>query len=452
MKLRKVKWNNHPILGDLELNFVNPEKNEPYETIILAGENVTGKTTILETIHSFLNLGSITPFEYIEYQIDEGVYRAMPTEDGFYGNYFTIRNMQTGKDRKIETDRYNNLIRIREDKEDLRHYGCAYSRVRANFSSKQPIRTIGTNAIDGDIYNEEKEIEADGLKQLLVDLQNQDSNDANMVRPLTEEAWKQFDVQSRMYRFSSSFSNFFNGKLTYGGIKFDAENGNYLIYFKKNEIDINIDNLSTGESQIVFRGTYLLRNAGKLNGSIIFIDEPEISLHPLWQQKILSYYKGLFTQNDQQKVQMIVATHSQGVIAEALKDSKTKVMKLVVADDGTIQFADDITPSLIGNELSEEVNYQVFGVISTDYHNALYGYIEAEGWLSDYKMKQGESEDYIEQKRDGTLKPMVKKCLSEKIRHVIHHPENTHNRYSPEEFEKSIKDMRDYISVKKGII
>ena len=125
MKLRKVKWNNHPILGDLELNFVNPEKNEPYETIILAGENVTGKTTILETIHSFLNLGSITPFEYIEYQIDEGVYRAMPTEDGFYGNYFTIRNMQTGKDRKIETDRYNNgnfeLLKSETSSDELKY-------------------------------------------------------------------------------------------------------------------------------------------------------------------------------------------------------------------------------------------------------------------------------------------------------------------------------------------
>lgn len=30
MKIRKVKWANHPILGNLELNFINPTTNKPY--------------------------------------------------------------------------------------------------------------------------------------------------------------------------------------------------------------------------------------------------------------------------------------------------------------------------------------------------------------------------------------------------------------------------------------
>ena len=46
MKLRKIKWNNHPILGNLELNFVNPLSNTPYDTIVIAGENGTGKTFV----------------------------------------------------------------------------------------------------------------------------------------------------------------------------------------------------------------------------------------------------------------------------------------------------------------------------------------------------------------------------------------------------------------------
>lgn len=33
MKIRKVKWANHPILGNLELNFINPTTNKPYSTI-----------------------------------------------------------------------------------------------------------------------------------------------------------------------------------------------------------------------------------------------------------------------------------------------------------------------------------------------------------------------------------------------------------------------------------
>lgn len=37
MKIRKVKWTNHPILGNLELDFVNPVTNHPFSTIVFAG-------------------------------------------------------------------------------------------------------------------------------------------------------------------------------------------------------------------------------------------------------------------------------------------------------------------------------------------------------------------------------------------------------------------------------
>ena len=67
--ITKIKWNNHEILGNLELDFTKAD-GSPYSTIILAGENGTVKTTILETLSTFLNLGSIEPFEFIEYNIE----------------------------------------------------------------------------------------------------------------------------------------------------------------------------------------------------------------------------------------------------------------------------------------------------------------------------------------------------------------------------------------------
>lgn len=36
MKLKRVKWDSHPILGDLELDFNNKETNIPYDTIVIA--------------------------------------------------------------------------------------------------------------------------------------------------------------------------------------------------------------------------------------------------------------------------------------------------------------------------------------------------------------------------------------------------------------------------------
>ena len=59
--IKKIKWNNHEVLGNLELDFTKPD-GSVYNTIVLAGENGTGKTTIFDTLSTFLNLGSIEAF------------------------------------------------------------------------------------------------------------------------------------------------------------------------------------------------------------------------------------------------------------------------------------------------------------------------------------------------------------------------------------------------------
>ena len=69
MKIRKVKWVNHPVLGNLELDFVNPLTNHPFSTIVFVGENGSGKTTTLETLNTFLCIGSFKPFDMIEFEV-----------------------------------------------------------------------------------------------------------------------------------------------------------------------------------------------------------------------------------------------------------------------------------------------------------------------------------------------------------------------------------------------
>lgn len=62
--------------------------------------------------------------------------------------------------------------------------------------------------------------------------------------------------------------------------------GHKAILFEKNGKLIQIDALSSGEKQIVYRGCFLLKDANAMNGAFVFIDEPEISLHPKWQMKV----------------------------------------------------------------------------------------------------------------------------------------------------------------------
>ena len=66
--IKKIKWKNHNSLGNLLLDLTKPD-GTAYNTIILAGENGSGKTTVLDTLSDFLNGMSFEPFDYIDYDV-----------------------------------------------------------------------------------------------------------------------------------------------------------------------------------------------------------------------------------------------------------------------------------------------------------------------------------------------------------------------------------------------
>lgn len=68
------------------------------------------------------------------------------------------------------------------------------------------------------------------------------------------------------------------------------------------------------------------------------------------------------------------------------------------------------------------------------------GYIEAEGWMKNYRSNKKLFE-YKKINHNGRIN-YINICLSEKIRHMIHHPENKYNTYTEEELKESIKEMR----------
>ena len=71
---------------------------------------------------------------------------------------------------------------------------------------------------------------------------------------------------------------------------------------------VTIDQLSDGEKQLY--GSVIRIIIENPTDSIILIDEPEIALHPAWQQKIMQIYSRIGKNN-----QFIVATHSPQIIA-----------------------------------------------------------------------------------------------------------------------------------------
>ena len=64
MYLSYLKIKNHDILGDLEINFLNPRTNEPYRIIAFVGENGCGKTSLLNEIFNYTESTNIIDKEY----------------------------------------------------------------------------------------------------------------------------------------------------------------------------------------------------------------------------------------------------------------------------------------------------------------------------------------------------------------------------------------------------
>ena len=147
----------------------------------------------------------------------------------------------------------------------------------------------------------------------MIDIQALDDADVALaVRTRPDLPGIELGVKERMPRFTNAFNRMFDG-LSYNRI--ENINGQKVIMFSKNGTDIPIDSLSSGEKQIVFRGCFLLKDINALNGSFVFIDEPEISLHPKWQMKIMEYYKSIFTDaSGNQTSQIIAVTHSPFII------------------------------------------------------------------------------------------------------------------------------------------
>ena len=85
--------------------------------------------------------------------------------------------------------------------------------------------------------------------------------------------------------------------------------------------------LSSGEKQmLVILLTVLVQDNSHC---VLFMDEPEASLHIEWQQKLISMIREL-----NPNVQIILTTHSPAVIMEGWLDAVTEVSDISTEADG----------------------------------------------------------------------------------------------------------------------
>ncbi len=347
MKIRKIILNNNPILGDLILDFTN-SNGKCVDTIILAGENGTGKTSILDLIFDFSKIGldSIQRDEYriIEVEISEdeqelvmnntnsfkeGIKNGIVT---FIFDFHIISNWNqvsvnfTSED-GIKKSFTGNIFHQPNIKPIFR---AIYSDVEINYTSRE-ITSVTAKDIDQkqpDSYKSSNNL-ATEITQLLIDIAAIDSQEfsqwgkENVGKPVDENR-----LDQRIKRFTKAFELIFPTKKFIG---IENRNNHKEVIFEENGKRMSIDKLSSGEKQIVFRGGFLLKDKESSKGSVVLIDEPEISLHPSWQIEILDFYKNLFIDKGVLSSQLFIATHSPFIIHNS-KRNNDKVIILTKKD------------------------------------------------------------------------------------------------------------------------
>lgn len=206
--------------------------------------------------------------------------------------------------------------------------------------------------------------------------------------------------------------------------------------------NIPINKRGSGVKRLIllnfFRAEAERRKTEENISSIIYaIEEPETSQHTEHQKKLIKAFLEL---SNTANTQVIITTHSTTLVKE-LEFQHLRLVKY----NSTAKTIERVLPNSLPYPSLNEVNFLAFSEITEEYHNELYGYIELESEMGNFRNGKT-TMPYKRLKKDGVTITVENIILTDYIRHQIHHPENTNNtRYTFQQLSDSVDLMRNFI-------
>lgn len=328
MRISFISIKNHPGIGDIYIDF-RDDYGSIFSTIILAGANGAGKTAILNAVQTLFegkigaNIGIIEigiiankdEIEKIKLVPSIGMKNLSEKLSILYdsgaGNdwirsYSLFSHEDDGQKIKAGTP----VISAQEWKGVLRTF---YSEASVNFNPNR-IGSITSKNIDNSDFTTRRSSAqlASEITQLIVDIRASDAEELAEWVAQNPGMVPPDDVKNRRFaRFINAFEYMFEDK-KFVGVK--REGDRLKVEFSEFGRISDISELSTGEKQIVFRAGFFLRDLFATKDAIVLIDEPELSLHPDWQAKIMGFYIHLLSDEGGSHPQLICGTHSPFII------------------------------------------------------------------------------------------------------------------------------------------
>ena len=325
MKIKSLKVQNHYLFKDNEIKFFN-ENNEMLKTVVLAGINGSGKTTFLKAIVNVLTDKNNQEDTKVMLDIDEN-------EEVYLKNLFNV---------VIENDKYFNI-----SKPTLYRFEPS----SLNYGEKEKPRLVflPTEINFSNLEVKTRNYKSENNFYCLIDQNIINDVPSYLVSLVNTEIFKYEDlpIKEAIKKICDEINSIFNLlDMDIEMIGVNKNSDNMPLFKNKFGIEFDINSLSSGEKQLFLRAMTL--KMLDINNSVILIDEPEISLHPKWQQKIVKVYEGIGENN-----QIIIATHSPHIVSSV----KSESLKLLVKADKGIEI-------LQGEEINGSYGYPVERVLT----------------------------------------------------------------------------------------
>ena len=302
MKIEKVHIKNIKGIKDLELSFRKDDKI--LDLIVLAGVNGSGKTTILEAIKDFFDNKNINFGDIEKSNVNLKIF------------FEDFEKKQIEEAEKSSIDNYEHKLQdffsaLQSYEYNRKNNGEYYSYLIAKFFENPPkiiyvpaenkfeeIQTYSTT-----LSKEYKFINTIN-SNIIRDIPSYIATRRNYLATIEEDLTMK-EVTNKVVNEINSIFNILELDVKLKGFSKDEKTMPIFENSASEEFDIN--DLSSGEKQLFLR-TLSIKML-EPNNSIILIDEPELSLHPKWQQRIIEVYKKIGENN-----QIIVATHSPHIL------------------------------------------------------------------------------------------------------------------------------------------
>lgn len=288
MKVEKIKFNNHKIFNNLEIDFKDKD-GQILDTIVLIGENGSGKTSLLKCIYDSFDIDERSYKEVLENKVE-----LTPV---LYTTTVKLNDNEIGL---LHPD----IVFETGDKPD--EPKVVYMPTEINFNKINKVdntfqfKSSFQNIIGQNITRNIPSMIATKMNKEI--FRNRSKTIGEVIDKVCDDINSIFGIMDLDVKL----------------VGLSEDNDTRPIFKNSLGKEFDITGLSSGEKQLFLRALSL--KFLEVNNSVILIDEPEISLHPQWQRKIIDVYRSIGQNN-----QLIIATHSPHIVG-SVKSENLRVM------------------------------------------------------------------------------------------------------------------------------